>query len=563
MAVEYFPNIPSDRPRTRIKVDSSAISGTASGSEKSVVLIGSALGGKPNTVYKVRNYVQAKEIFRGGELLDALEMAWNPSTTATGAGEILALRVEDATAATLTKGGLKFKSKLYGDEANAIAVELTEDTLAGNTTKNLTVSFPIDNHKVTYRDLGRIFNINFTGSEAYAAVEVKDNTLTLYKGASDADATTVVFPLGSGVYADTNVLVNAINGVGGFNAVMPNNADKNIKSEGLDELTKTEITASGVAIQGLKADIAKQLAYDSFVEVEISAGQIEPFESTQLDGGSNGTVPESWAEKLPLVANEGGYYVVPLTDKASIHAEALAFVNERTNNGEPMRVIAGAGMNETVNALLARASALRNARFTLVGFSGTRVAGSSNQVKQLPAYQMAALVAGLAAGLPIGEPITFKNINISALSNIFEGAELDTLNTSGVVMAEFVRNRGSQTSFRIVDDVTTYNDRSNPVQNQMSIGEANDFLVAELKVELDTKFIGTRVINTSASLIKSAIQSFLERKKRANEIQDYAPEEVQVVINGEVASISLVIYPIRGLKHIEVSMVYRQRDIIA
>lgn len=562
MAIEYFPNAPSERPRTRIKVDSSAISGSSSDSQKVVMLVGPANGGKPNTVYKVRNYVQAKEIFRGGELLDALEMAWNPGATSAGAGEILALRVEDATPATLVKGGLTFKTKLYGEEANGVSVALVEESLSGTTTKNLTVNFPVDGYNVTYRNLGHIFTVSFTGTEAYAGIEVTSSAVTLYKGASAEAAAPVVFSIGSGVYSDANVLVNAINSVKGFTATMPIAGDKNIATSGLDAMAKTEVTSDGLAITGLKADIAKQLAYDSYVEVEVGEGAVTAFELSALEGGTNGVAPESWATKLPLLANEGGYYLVPLTEKASIHAEALAFVNERTNNGEPMRVIAGAGHNETVNSLLSRASALRNARFTLVGFSGTRVAGT-NQVKQLPAYMMASLVAGLASGLPIGEPLTFKTVNISSLSKIFEGTELDTLNNSGVVMAEFIRNRGSQTSFRIVDDVTTYNDRSNPVQNQMSVGEANDFLVGELKNELDNKFIGTRVVNTSASLIKSAVQSFLERKKKANEIQDYAPEEIQVVINGEVASISLVIYPIRGLKHIEVSLVYNQRDIIA
>ena len=68
MAVEYYPSAALDRPSTRISVDSSAITGTSSGSDKLVMLVGSATGGQPNTVYKVRNYVQAKEIFRGGEL---------------------------------------------------------------------------------------------------------------------------------------------------------------------------------------------------------------------------------------------------------------------------------------------------------------------------------------------------------------------------------------------------------------------------------------------------------------------------------------------------------------
>ena len=285
------------------------------------------------------------------------------------------------------------------------------------------------------------------------------------------------------------------------------------------------------------------------------------FIATNLTGGTDGAVPESWATKFPHFANEGGYYLVPVTEKPAVHAEAVAFVEERTENGDPMRVICGGDYDETVDELLARAATLRNARATLVGFSST-VTLDSGVVKQIPAYLSAAQVAGLASGLPIGEPITFKHVKISNLTKIFDSAQLDMLNTAGVVMTEFVRNR-TETSFRLVDDVTTYNDRTDPVRNQMAIGESNDFLVSELKINLDNNFIGTRVVNVSASLLKSHIQSFLNTKKANDEIQDFDAEEIQVVINGEIASISMVVYPVRGLKRIEVSLVYKQQALTA
>jgi len=170
----------------------------------------------------------------------------------------------------------------------------------------------------------------------------------------------------------------------------------------------------------------------------------------------------------------------------------------------------------------------------------------------------AAQVAGIASGLAVGEAITFEDIRLNNLSTIYDSEQMDALNSGGVVMAEFVRNRDT-TNFRIVDDVTTYNDPTDPVRNQMGVGEGSDFLISELKIRLDEEFIGDRVINMSASLLKNSVQSFLDQKRRDNEIQDYNPEDVQVVINGEVANISFVIYPIRSLKRIEVSMVYRQQ----
>lgn len=559
MATELFPRRPIDRPHTNIKVDTSAITGTSSGSDKLVMLIGSAKGGQPNTVYKLRNYIQAKQLFREGELLDALELAWNPSGESAGAGDILAMRVEDATNATLEQGNVVFASKLYGDEANQIQVELGTEDLAGVTTRNLTVHFAPDAYEFVYRNLGLIFTVRYDGDEAYAGIEIVNNILTLAVGTDEATASEVNFNLGSGLYAKANILANAINSVDGFTAVMPGGSDKNINTSELDALARTTVGAdAGVQVTGFLADLQRQLDYDEYVSVEVNGqGDVADFELTNLAGGDNGIVPETWYSKIQKFANEGGFYLVPLTDKQAVHAEALAFAKERSDNGDPMRVIVGAGMDESPEQLLSRASGLRDGRASLVGFSGTKTL-DSGVVKEIPAYMYASQVAGLASGLGIGESITFKQIAINELSTIYDGGQLDALNSGGVIMAEFVRNR-TATKFRIVDDVTTYNDKSDPVRNQLAVGEANDFLVSELKIHLDENFIGTQARNISPSLIKNSLQSFLDQKKRDNEIQDYNPEDVQVVINGEVAEISLVIFPIRSLKKINVSLVYRQQ----
>lgn len=559
MAVEKFPVKPVERPHTEITTDTSAITGSSSGSDKLVMLIGSATGGKPGTVYKVRNYIQAKQIFRSGELLDALELAWNPSGQSTGAGDVLAIRVEDATNATLLQGSTTFSSKLYGGDANAIQVKFATESVSSLVSRNLTVSFAPDNYERVYRNIGTIFTITYTGTKTYGGVDVADGVLNLYEGDAEAGATkTVSFSLGDGKYSKANALVNAINNVSGFTATVPAGYDKNIDTVGLDSLAKVSIKATKVSVTGLIADLKRQLEFDEYIAVTTTGiSTLADFALTNLTGGDNGTVGESWYDKISLFSHEGGYYLVPLTDKPAVHAEALSFVKERTTNGEPMRAILGAGIDETPEQLLTRSANLRDGRAMLVGFSATKELGDG-RITKIPAYMSASQVAGLASGIDIGESITFKQLSISALSTVYDGAQLDTLNTGGVVMAEFVRNRNT-TKFRIVDDITTYNDGSDPVRNQMAVGEANDFLVSELKILLDESYIGTRVIDISASLIKNSVQSFLDQKKRDNEIQDYNAEEVQVVIDGEVVNISMVVYPIRSVKKIAVSLVYKQQ----
>lgn len=572
MAVEVYPQKPVARPNTSITVDTSSIGGSSSNSEKVLMLVGSATGGKPDTVYSVRNYAQAKSVFRSGELLDAIELAWNPATGMQGAGNILAMRVEDATASTLEKGGLTFDSLLYGQEANEIQIALEENTLTD--TKRLRVNFVKDNSTQIFDNLGSIFSVKYSGEEALstATVEVDSVTklatkLTLRAGtAEDAGTLPIIktYELGSGTYTDTNVLVSDINNLPDFSATFFPIGNKNVPTSTFDAVADLDIkNKEKVYVTALGGDIEKQLQYNSYVTVKVDRSTpITEFPLTKLAGGTDGTIPESWSSKFKHFANEGGYYLVPLTDKEAVHYEALAFVTDRTANADPMRILVGGGTAETLEATLARAQGLRSARANLIGFSASRRMDDGRNMK-FPAYMMASQIAGLASGLPIGSSVTFKNILIDALDVVYESEQLDQFNQSGVMMAEFVRRSSTSTNFRIVDDVTTYNDKSDPVKNELAVGEANDFLCAELKIALDDTFIGEKVINISPSLIKNFIQSFLDRKKLNNEIQDYAPEEVQVIIDGDTVAISLVIFPIRSMKKIAVSIIYRQQILSA
>ena len=569
MAVEQFPKKKISRPHTEITVDTSGIGGGSSSSDKVLMLVGSAKGGAPNTVYRFRNYQQAKKILRSGDLLDAIELAWNPTDTGNySAGDILAMRVEDATNATLTKGGLTFSTAIYGVEANEIQVALEDNSLTG--TKRLTIAFAKDNYKKVFDNLGKIFSIKYTGSEAQASFSVLEdsikkvaNKLVLKTGA-DAESMTeaIAFDLGTGIYADTNVLISEINNLPDWEAKFFPLGDKNIETATFEPAVDVDVKTGEKYVTALGGDIAKQLEYNDYVKVAVDrTTPVESFTLTNLAGGNDGTVPESWAEKFTHFANEGGYYMVPLTDKQAVHAEALAFVTDRTNNGDPMRIIVGGGSNETIEESITRATNLRDPRASLVGFSGTRKM-DDGRIMKFPAYMLASQVAGIASGLEIGEAVTFKNFSLTNIDRVLEGTQLDMLNESGVISLEYVRNR-TTTAFRIVQDVTTYNDKTDPVKNEMSVGEANDFLVSEMKIELDNAFIGTKVVDTSASLIKNFIQSFLDKKKRAHEIQDYTPEEVQVVLDGDVAMISLTIMPIRSLNKIQVSIVYQQQILTA
>lgn len=594
MARDVFPRIPISRPHTEIETDSTALGGSAGSSEKVLCIIGQAEGGKPNEVYSLRNYSQAERVFRSGELVDAIHLAWNANPQFT-AGKILAMRIEDAKPATLTKGGLTFTSRIYGADSNEVQVALEENTITNS--YRLKVVFDKDRVRNTYDNIGNIFKIEYTGDGESASYTVETDKETEFatKLILNVDGSKVKeYYVNTGVYEYVNDLVADINQLPDFKAYLSPFGNKDIETKFLDQASAVDVKVDGGKyVTAFYGDLINQTKYDTVIEISkndknatepkhvdvfpgetdatveasandhtiVTADQVETFDFTNLEGGTNGTAPSTWSKKLEKFANEGGYYIVPLSSRQSVHAEVAYFVNSRTDAGEPMRAIVGAGYNESVEQLIGRSNGLSNPRVSLVGNSGTFVMNDGRKVK-LPAYMVASAVAGLACGLDIGESITFKPFRINTLDRVFSSSELDQLDENGVISLQFVRDRAT-TRFRIVDDVTTYNDKNDPVKSEMAIGEENDFLCSELRILLDDNFIGTRTTVLSASILKDFIISYLERKKRDNEIQDFSAEDIQVIIDGKEAKISLVVYPVRTLKKITVSLIYKEQTLRA
>jgi hypothetical protein len=479
------------RPRTTVFLNTNGLGSQNLDSEKPLVLLGSANGGQPQTPIAISSYAQAKQIFRSGELLDAIEMAWNPSPTVGGAGQIIAVRTDTATQATYTNGGLTFASTIYGSDANGIQIELDNNVLTG--AKTVSVFFTKDAYSKIYDNIGNIFTVQYTGA-TYAAAQVQvvvdasthlATQLVLSAGAAGALAPIRTYNLGNGVYNDVNVLVNDINNLPDWNASMNTlGGNKNIQTQYLDALTAVDCKTAAVTVKAVGADMQVQTANDPYVAVSVDRSKVLPatLPLTYLTGGTTTTPPASWSNILNTLVGKGGYYVVPLTEDQAIQGELAQFLDDQANAGNAMRGLVGAGINEGVSQLQGRQASLRNARVGLVGNSGTRRM-NDGRIYNFPGYMYAALIGGIASGLPVGEPITYKHVNIESIDQTFTSDQLDQLDSAGVILSEYVRTRQSS-YFRLVSDPTTYNDVAEPVQNRMSLGEVSDYLTTEIRTLL-------------------------------------------------------------------------------
>lgn len=566
MAKIQYPYYKRQRPNTTINVDDSALGAVAGDSDKNIIIVGSSEGGEPHTLYELTSFPQARGIFKGGELLDAIELAWSPSDTLQGAGRIFAMRADEATQAKLDKDPIIIESIQYGDIANKITVELTDNAITS--TKRLRVRDTATNDSEVFDNLGNIFVISYKGSEALSTATIKDNVLTLKTGATVETLTTqLTYDLASPSFELVSQLITDISSREDFEASFVPYGDKNINSVDLDPIDGVDLLGAGTTLTGLIGDLIKQSSNSQYVNISRKEGSVATtvtnFSQVALSGGSKGSVPASWANLFQEIANDDApltYYLVPVSPLESIHAEASSFVNEQSNAGYAMRAIVGGALGETYSQTISRQVTLYNGRVSLVGFDAT-VRMADGRIVLQPAYMLASMVAGLSSGLPVGEPITYKQLRIASLGRPYTSEQLDQLHLNGVVACEKVRNLSTSSTFRIVSDVTTYNVETDATKYEMSLGEETDYLVMELRESLDNTFVGVRMTAIGASTIKTHIQSFLLRKQLSGQIVAFDPANISVVIIKNRAEISFVVSPAVGLSYINASMIYETTEL--
>lgn len=143
-----FNNRTTRVPNAYTKVDASALDGPSAGATGRVLVLGTADGGVPYTegvMARITSSEQLREAFRGGDLLEAGNIAFAPAkeTGVASAQEYLAIKVNPDTNAgvTLSNGAgaaLDIEARDYGPHTNQISVSVAAGTAQG---RRVTVTF--------------------------------------------------------------------------------------------------------------------------------------------------------------------------------------------------------------------------------------------------------------------------------------------------------------------------------------------------------------------------------------------------------------------------------------
>ena len=551
-----YPNEQSVRPSIAVN----AVDTDINNSMGDVILLGMADDGIPGKVYTITSWEQGKSIFGSGDLVDALELVFDPYMDVSPS-EVLAERVGQAGQSSMVSGGLKVVSNSYSNQANNILFRINKDP----TTGNYFVLVNNNGNVTRYNNLGNIFKIGYTGPYKYAHAKIDADSesssygLSIYEGNTENSASLVAyFNFNDSQYYRLSNIISYINYMQGFSASYYPGTQKNIETKYLDVVPDMDLQ-SGQYFTALGGDIYNSLSEsdDVVVTFDLSKGEPKAGDYMLAGGYASQEVPGDWSGYFNNLIDCGGYYLVPLTSDVTIQAQALQFCIENESYYYPMTMIVGGDYESNYGYHISRAKSLTdsNIKVVVVGASGRRLM-ADGRIYHLPGYMLAAQIAGLASALPIGESIGLHRINLISADTDYSKEDRDLLSLNGVITVEAVQTDGPY-PYRITDDVTVLAAvTDDPSRMYLSTGEESDYLVRELATDLANRYIGNSTTSKSPSDIKAFLTSTLMQMINDKTILDYDQTTLSVVVNGNTVYINIDIYISQSTRKINIGLNY-------
>jgi len=168
-------------------------------------------------------------------------------------------------------------------------------------------------------------------------------------------------------------------------------------------------------------------------------------------------------------------------------------------------------------------------------------------------WALACIAAGVRSGTDVGEPLTYKVINVNDVrvndSSWNPKTDFVEMLDSGVTIVEPLDTGG----FRIVLDNTTYGVDANFVWNRGSVVEAGGYVAYDLRYNLELVFTGTKARTGTAEAIRNFIIARMTIYLNADIIvgddlnDGLGFKNLSVSINGSTATINMAITPVQGI----------------
>jgi len=470
-------------PATASVVNDSALQPQSASVGNVVALVGRSAGGKPNSILRFGSPQEAARMLVSGELLDAVNAAFDPSPETGGPESVVAVRVGTATQSTgtLKDSGnatvVNLSSANYGIRENQVQYKVEAGSNAG-----LRVTVKRGNDYYSQDNLQRrAFSIVYTGAQATATMTINGTQVVLA-----APAGTTVATIDLTQYTSVIDLVDRINVVAGFEAEVLDGNYNALALQGLDFVTAQSVKTSYIAKADLQAvvDWLNGNGQDLVRAVRPSNVGNAPalVDWTFLTGGSDGTTTyNDWANAFEVLQTVDVQWLTPVSADAAVHALAdthAAYMSDVALRER--RVICGTAANTTDLQAIDAAKALNSKRTSLVHLGHYNYNAAGKQVLY-PPYITAALISGAFSGLNPGTPLTNKAIKVRSLErNLRNPTDTDVLIQGGVLAVE-----NADGVFKVVKSITTWLNDRNYAKVEQSTGWALDFVSRRVRQALD------------------------------------------------------------------------------
>lgn len=546
-------------PATMSVVDDSAMYNRNLSVGNVVALIGKSVGGEPAKALRFGSASEARAVLRDGDLLRAVEKAFDPSAQTAGPATVIAVRVNPALRSSLTLRDTQaidaviLTSEGYGAFTNQIKVKVESGSVSG---KKLTTQFGADYYSAD--NVGRrAFEIQYTGAELSATIGITAASVSLTAGATST-------PIDLNDYKTIGSLVDRINAVAGFTAtVLDGNAEKPALN-GLDFTTNQDVKTAKFTV---RADLQAVVDwFNSQGEGFISAARATsgaaapaniPF--IYLSGGTDGLVTNTeWQAGFDALQTEDVQWVVPVSPEPSIHAMADTHCSYMSNVARmERRCIVGGDIGATDDAAIEAAKSFNNDRTSYVhlGYYDYNAAGA---LTLYPPYLMAALLAGMFSGVNPGTALTNKSIKVRGLERKLRNpTDTDRLINGGVLCVE-----DTPSGYKVVKSITTWLVNTNYNRVEVSVGVALDFVSRNVRNILDP-LRGAKGTPTLLSEAVSRVDSTLRELARPEPIgpgvlvgDDANPayKGITAALEGDVLRVEFQCSPVIPVNYIPIAI---------
>lgn len=500
---------------------------TALSGDRTVAIIGEAEGGVPLGAYVITSAARAAQVLRGGELLDAVLLAFGAA--GQNAPTVVAVNIRGGTRATLDIPGAvtgetfaTLTTAAYRERANQLKATLFGTASTGYT---VTLQDGDTGYYLSAQRVGLGLRLQYIGGGSAATAEVKfvAGTPTLVTTVTGADGDSISIPLSDSV--NLTALCQVIQRSGPYRAFAAR--DGRLKSSGLDATTvAVDVKSSAGVLTAVKADFAHFFATSGAGEVtlELGDGATPPTSfSGQFSGGTSAApAGDAWLQAMSALASVPLALIVPLTDSQTVLAGLRAELSVRNSAAQSKFTMLVGGYDSTllpalntpadvsgyVNSVVSELATVNDQQFQLVVSTGTTTLPASGQRVRLPLYLVAALLAGEILGVGIDESLTYRYVGLSDPFPTLDLMQTDALVRAGALCIELPTAGGSA---RVVRDRTTYSSTNNPVyESGLSVRVMNS-------VARGIKVIQDRYIPGSASAkrladFQTAANEYLESR---------------------------------------------------